>query len=248
MIPTYDKYKLTAKERRDSIIISYIGLFFATYIFYHSIIISVASGLLIPFCLKYYAGSLAEKRRDLLTVQFRDVLYSLSASFAAGRHMRDALYEARDNLDTMYAGDSPMLVEISDMLSKIDESRAAEEEVFKDFAARSGVGDIQSFFDTYFICRMTGGDINRVVSRTSAMLIDKIGIEKEIKVLVSQKRFEGKIISLMPVIVILFLNIASPGYVEVLYTAFVGRLIMSVALAGIAYAYYMTSKLTEIEV
>ncbi|MCL1809786.1 MAG: hypothetical protein FWG42_08525 [Clostridiales bacterium] len=245
---SYDKYKLTAKEARDCIIISYIALFFGAYLFYHSIIISAAAGVFIPICMKYYAGMLAEKRKDLLTVQFRDFLYSLSASFAAGRHMRDGLVEAKGNLSLMYGESTPMLVEISDMLNKIDGSRAPVEEVFKDFADRSGVADIQSFFDTYFICRMTGGDLNRVISRTSAMLIDKIGIEKEIRTLVSQKCFEGKIISLMPIIVILFLNLVSPVYIEPLYTTVMGRLIMTAALGGIAYAYYLTSKLTEIEV
>jgi tight adherence protein B len=80
------------------------------------------------------------------------------------------------------------------------------------------------------------------------MLIDKIGIEKEIKTLTSQKRFEGKLISAMPVVVILFLNIASPAYIEILYTSFNGRVIMTAALAGILYAYRMTLKLTKIEV
>ena len=245
---SYDTYKLSSKEKRDVIIISYIGLFIAFYVFYHSIIISMMSGILIPVCMKYYAETMAEKRKNLLLAQFRDFLYSFSASFATGRHMRDGLIEARDSLRLSYDENSPMIKEISDMLIKIDESRASEEEVLKDFAYRSCLGDVRNFFDTYFIARTTGGDMNQVISKASEMLIEKIGIEKEIKTLTSQKSFEGKIISAMPVIVILFLNLVSPSYIEVLYTSLTGRVIMTVALVGIVYAYYVTRKLTKIEV
>jgi len=245
---SYDTYKLSAKEKRDVIIISYIGLFIAFYVFYHSSIISMMSGILIPVCMKYYAETMAEKRKNLLLAQFRDFLYSFSASFATGRHMRDGLIEARDSLRLSYDENSPMIKEISDMLIKIDESRASEEEVLKDFAYRSCLGDVRNFFDTYFIARTTGGDMNQVISKASEMLIEKIGIEKEIKTLTSQKSFEGKIISAIPVIVILFLNLVSPSYIEVLYTSLTGRVIMTVALVGIVYAYYVTRKLTKIEV
>lgn len=245
---SYDKYKLSLKERRDCIIISYICLFFTFYVFYHSLFISVMSAVFIPVCLKYYAEHMAEKRRNLLLAQFRDFLYSLSASFATGRQMRDGLLEARENLRLTYDENSPMIKEISDMLIKIDESRASEEEVLRDFSNRSRLNDVRSFFDTYFICRKTGGDMNNVISKTSSMLIEKIGIEKEIKTITSQKSFEGKIISAMPVIVILFLNLVSPAYIEVLYITFLGRIIMTIALVGIVYAYSLTRKLTKIDV
>jgi len=218
------------------------------YVFYQSIIISVLSGVLIPVCLKYYGEEKAAKRKELMTVQFRDLLYSLSASFAAGRYMRDGLFEARENLRQMYPDDTPMLVEISSILNKLDESRASEEDVLRDFARRSSISDIQSFIDTYLICRMTGGDMNMVISKASLMLIEKIGIEKEIKTLTSQKRFEGRIISAMPILVILFLNFTSPEYIEALYTSFAGRFIMTAALAGIVYSYFLIMKLVRIEV
>jgi tight adherence protein B len=191
---------------------------------------------------------LAEKRKTLLLAQFRDFLYSLSASFAAGRQMRDGLVEARENLRLTYEEKSPMICEITSMLIKLDESRASEEEVLRDFANRSHLEDIRSFFDTYFICRKTGGDMNKVISKTSAMLIEKIGIEKEIHTITSQKSFEGKIISAMPVVVILFLNLVSPAYIEVLYTTATGKLIMTIAMVGIFYAYKVTTKLMKIEV
>jgi len=242
------KYKLSLREKRDCVIISYIFLFIGSYIFYQSFFISIASGVFIPVCMKIYAGGLAEKRKELLITQFRDFLYSLSASFTAGRDMRDGLFDARESLRLMYEEKSPMIAEITEMLNKIDNSRMPVEEALREFARRCSVGDIDNFVEIYSICRLTGGDISMVISKTSGMLLDKISIEKEIRTLTSQKRFEGKLISAMPVVVILFLNLTSPAYIEILYTSFAGRAIMTASLAGILYAYRLTLMLTKIEV
>lgn len=75
-----------------------------------------------------------------------------------------------------------------------------------------------------------------------------MSIEKEIKTLVAQKKLEGKIITVMPLCVIIFLNIISPDYLQVLYSTFAGRIVMTLALAGMATAYLMTERLTDIEV
>ena len=52
----------------------------------------------------------------------------------------------------------------------------------------------------------------------------------------------------MPLVVIMFLNVFSPDYLEPLYVTVSGRLIMTCALAGLAAAHWMTAKMTDIEV
>jgi len=244
----YRYYQLSKKEKRDCIIIAYVSLFVTAYIFYHSIAIAVLAGVAIPFVLKYYSKHLANRRKEKLMTQFKDLLYSLSASFAAGRHMREGLSEAYDSLRLMYDDNASMVQELANMLIQIKENRADEEMVLRGFAKRSDSPDLQSFIDVYFICRATGADLQKVILQASDMLMDKISIEKEIRTLTAQKRFEGKLISLMPVVIILFLNLVSPDYMEGLYTTLLGRIVMTAALMGIVYSYFLTSKLTEIEV
>ena len=87
-----------------------------------------------------------------------------------------------------------------------------------------------------------------VLKNTIEIIMDKITIEREIRTLTSQKRFEGNIITAMPLIVIMFLNIFSPDYLEPLYKTTAGRLIMTLALAGLVTAHFITRKITRIEV
>ena len=56
--------------------------------FYHSLILSVASGVLIKFVQPFYEKFMARKRMQELELQFKDMLYCISASVAAGRQMQ----------------------------------------------------------------------------------------------------------------------------------------------------------------
>jgi len=78
-------------------------------------------------------------------------------------------------------------------------------------------------------------------------MLDKMNINREIRVLTVQKRLEANILAAIPLTVIAFLNVVSPGYLKVLYTTIEGRLLMTVALLGIGGAYAWGMKLTRIE-
>ncbi|HZK88432.1 MAG TPA: hypothetical protein VFC27_04680, partial [Anaerovoracaceae bacterium] len=97
----------------------------------------------------------------------------------------------------------------------------------------------------YAICKETGGDMEKAIVKTSQIIMEKMNIEKEMRVLSAQKKFEGKLISIMPILVIIFLRITSPSYLEPLYATLAGKIIMSLSLIGMGYAYYLTEKITK---
>jgi tight adherence protein B len=227
--------------------IGYVSFFLMAQIFYANTLFSGICGLIIFLLIEKYKKYLKAKRIKILRNQFCDLLYSLSASIATGRQLSAALQEAYKDLSYIYQPNTPMMEELKHMTKSIAENRESEESLLAGFAQRSGVVDIRNFVDVYLSCRVTGGDMNQVISNASQILLEKMAIEREIKVMTSQKQFEGKIISAMPVLVIVFLNIVSPGYLENLYITLAGRMIMTVALIGIAIAYILTEKITNIE-
>ena len=133
------------------------------------------------------------------------------------------------------------------MVKRFSENRENEERILSEFADRSNVEDIRDFVEVYLTCRTTGGDLHQVIANASHILMEKMAIERDIKVMISQKKFEGKIISIMPILVIVSLNAASPGYLDSLYDSVAGRLVMTLALAGMFTAYLLTERITNIE-
>jgi tight adherence protein B len=229
------------------VLAGYTSFFAVGQIFYGNIGFSIISGFVVFLLLDQYKNYLQTKQIQIMRNQFGDLLYSLSASVATGRQLTIALQEAYINLGYVYKPNTPMMTELKYLNKSIAENRDSEEMLLTGFAQRSGVEDIRNFVNVYLSCRETGGDMNQVILNASEILMQKMSIERDLRVMISQKKFEGKIISAMPVLIIMFLNIASPGYLENLYCTLQGRLVMTVALIGILTAYKLTEKITNIE-
>jgi tight adherence protein B len=244
----YCIYELNQKEKIRFFMLCIPGLFLTAYLFYHSFLLSAFFSCLAWPCFNLYRAGLAEKRRRELTEQFRDVLYSVSASVATGRQMTEALYEAEQNMRLIYKEDSLIVRELSAMVKRLYVFREPEEDILRDFASRTRIEDISDFVDIYLTCRETGGDLINVLNKASEMILDKIAIEKEIHTVTAQKRFEAGILTAMPLVIILFLHLVSPDYLAVMYEGIPGRLLMTAALFGIGLSYLWSMKLIRIEV
>lgn len=242
----YREYKLNKSEEMKFAIVGYsvaAGLF---YLFYKNIPLALAGGMLAFFFKDEYVKHLKQKRNELMLLQFKDLLYAVSSSVATGRYMYDALREGEDYLKTMYKEDSPMIEELQFINNAIYENHSREEDILLDFAERTAIEDISNFVDVYVTTRNTGGDVQKIISDTSSKIMEKMQIKKEIETLMAQKRFEAKIVSLTPIIIMLFLNIFSPEYLIPMYETAEGNVIMTIALVGFVIAVKWIVNLTGV--
>ncbi len=245
---TYLYYELNFDEKIRFLILSGLGLLIIAYLFYHSILLSLLFSCLAYPGLGPYRSYLAEKRRKQIKEQFRDVLYSISASVSTGRQMPEALLEAEQSMKLIYKEDSLIVLELSYMVKRLNEYRESEEEILKDFASRTCIEDISDFVDIYLTCRETGGDFIKVLTKASEIIMDKITIEREIRTITAQKQFEAKILTAIPLIILLFLQLVSPDYLSAMYEGIKGRILMTLALICLGFSYFWSMKLTKIEV
>lgn len=248
MIRDYSVYELSRKEQLFFYSVGYICIFTVVYLFYRSMILSVLSGILVHWGMPYVKERMAVRRMNILNVQFKDMLYSLSASVASGRQMEEALIVAEEDLALMYGEDQPIMKELRHMRVSMIQNKESDKVLLKDFAFRSKSEDINNFVQVYVACRNMGGNLEKIIGHTTEILTDKMNIDREIKAITSQKKVEGRIISLIPLIMLLILNLFSYSYIAPLYTSITGRMIMTAALAVIFYGVYLMEKISEIEV
>ncbi len=218
------------------------------YLFYGNLIVAfIMAGLSFLFR-KRYVLYIYEKKKNELTMQFRDLVYSLSTSVGTGRPLAEALSEASLSLGLIYDKDSLICCWLSAAVHKIKESNESVEMLFHEFAKQSEIEDIRVFADIYSISRKTGGDLIRVFTKTAEVLLDKGEIQKEIQSQISQKKFESRIISAMPLLLIAFLRITSPDYLSVMYETLAGRLLMSVALILLCLSCCMMTVISNVKI
>lgn len=191
-----------------------------------------------------------KKRKEILelTVSFRDFLYSLSISFASGRLMAEGIYEAHEYLKTIYEPSSLIMKEVAQMIIKLKEAKENEENILLDFSEKYPVQDIKIFTETFIAAKKTGGDMEKVVMSSIRILLEKMDILEEIKVMVAQKKMEGKIMTTMPLALLFFLRFTSSDFISILYETMEGRIIMTASLVLILLSYFLTKKITDIKI
>ncbi len=247
-IPDYREYHLSRREKLRFTIAGYFFIAGIVFLFYRSILLAALAGLLIRKGQGLYEKYLARKRLEQLNIQFRDLLDSLSASVMAGRQMPEALVGACDDLARIHPPDAPIMQELQFMRRSILDRRESDRSLLSSFARRTGSEDIRSFVEVYLTCRSTGGDLERIISHSARIITEKMKISEQIRTITAQKKMEGRLICLMPAVMLLGLNLLSPSYINILYTCLAGRLIMTFCLAATAAGAWLMERMADVQV
>jgi len=222
------------------------AVFGVTYLFYRSVILA---GILSPLgilYLKYKRKQLIEKQKNELNLQFKDLLTSLASSLSAGNAIENAFSRALDDLLVLYPSEEVSIIKETRIIIHKLSLNVTVEEAIKDLAIRSGLEDIKNFSDVICICKRTGGNLIEAIKNASGIISDKIEMKQEIETLLSSRKFEQKILNIMPVAMILILSITAKDYINPIFTTIQGRAAMTVCLMLLAGAYVLSNKIMNI--
>ncbi len=243
----YNKYKFSLKDN-----IKYIGQGLAvvtilSFLFYQSYIAVLLLSPIIYLYRLYKTKALINSQKWKLNLEFRDGITALSAALEAGYSAENAFEEAVRDLQQIYNENSMVIKEFSYIVNQIHMNITVEK-ALNDFAERTGVEDILCFSEVFSTAKRTGGDLINVIKTTGTIISDKIEVKKEIITLITAKRLEANIMKLMPLLILFYLSISSPGFLDPLYHNFLGVAIMTIFLALYLGAFLIIDKIIAIEV
>ena len=210
-----------------------------SYVFYRSF---AAFVLLLPALipwLKYKSAEYREKRKELLKLQFREMMIAVIAGLEAG-------YSVGKDSIARESSDADMCEELK-WISRNLRNNANLEDLLSDLAARSHVPEIRDFADVFSIAKRNGGDLPSILRETASLIGEKIEVKREITTLISAKKMEQNIMNVVPFGIIIYIDATSPGFFEPLYHNLFGVVMMTVMLAVYAVAYLLASKILKIE-
>lgn len=122
------------------------------------------------------------------------------------------------------------------------------EQMLLELGMRSGVDDIRQFGEVFAIAKRSGGNLTETIAMTAAMIEEKADVEQEIDVMISSRKMESNVMSLVPFFMILYMDISSAGFFDGLYHNIAGAAIMTVCLVIYAAAYLLSRKLVDIRI
>ena len=244
----YDVYVMTKSEKMVTIVVAAIALFAVGYVFYHSLILSALLALFAVKAPKIRTRQIIDKRKNQLSLQFKDMLYSLSSALSVGKSVETGIRDSLQDLQVIYPDpETDILVELGLILRGLGMNNTIED-MFGQFAERAHLEDIDNFVDIFVTCKRTGGDLIEVMRSTSNTIGDKIEVKQEIETMISGKKYEFNFLMILPVIMVLFLTLTSGDYMAPVFTTIVGRIAMTAAIAIFALAYVVGSKIMKISI
>lgn len=202
---------------------------------------------LIYFYIKSRRRSLIKERKWKLNLEFKDGILALSAALEAGYSAENAIEEARKDLMHIYLEGAMIMQEFTYMSNQL-RMNVTVEKVLEDFAVRSQVEDILSFSEVFTTAKRTGGDLINVIKLTGNIINDKIEVKREIITLITAKRMEANLMKGIPLFILIYLSLSSPGFLDPLYHNAFGIIVMTVLLILYLAAYLIIEHIVAIEV
>lgn len=225
----------------------FICVFICSFIFFNKVFVSCVISIIgIPIFIKKVIGLVKVKRNKLLEKQFCEILQIMASFLVAGRSPElifiDVVNEF-DNINGQYA----LIIKEFKLINRQLSFNYTIEEALEAFARRSQNKDIQSFASAYTICQLSGGNLVELVRNTSLVLRVKLETEDEIKLLLTLPKFNHKILTIMPFVLLGLLRVSSPEYIAPLYNSTTGILIMFIVASIMVIAWFLGEGISNIK-
>ena len=245
--PDYNEYRFKVKEY---ILYTAEGLFIAAligYFFYRSWIACIGLLPIVLLFLQRKKRELAKKQRQDLSIQFKDLILSVSANQKAGYSIENAFRESYRDMAMLYGEEGIICMELRYILTGLDNNIVLEKLLYG-LGMRSGLPDVVQFADVFLIAKRNGGNMTDILAKTAAVIEQKTETDKEIQLMIGAKKMEQKIMNMVPFLIIFYISSTSKGFFDVLYHNLIGVIIMTVCLGFYLTAYWLSGRIVDIEV
>lgn len=243
----YRSYQFSPRELARNLLLYLVLDLIISWLFFQSLPVAL---LFLPGCflfLNMRRKSLQQARQTQMLAEFTTGMQLVSASLQAGYAVENAFCEALPELRKIYPPDSFVIREFSRIRRKLAVSVPIET-LLLDLADRCQIDDIRNFAEVFQTAKRSGGDLMRIIRNTVTDIQEKAEVRQQIEADVSGKVLEQKVMSLVPILLIAYVNLTSPDFLAVCYETLAGRLLMTACLAIYLLAFLWGQHIMRIEV
>lgn len=243
-LPDYRKYHFRKKQ-----FLLYVGEFLLLdiligWLFYQSTLAILTGFGLCPVFLRNKRNSAKIQRQNDLKLQFKDALLSAAGAMRAGYSIENAWREAKKDVIQQYGMESDMAVEMRQMIHQMD-CNVPLEQLLEDFAERSRIEDVEQFAGIFSYAKRSGGDFTAIMGNTVRQMADRMELQETIETALTARKMEQKVMNVIPLFILAFVNVTSGSFLEALYGNVAGVLIMTGCLILYGLAYLWSEKIVR---
>jgi tight adherence protein B len=173
-------------------------------------------GFLAPFV---YLRGLKASRIKKFQQQLPEGLDLIARSLKAGHAFTSGMKLAADEFS------DPLGTEFHDTLEEINFG-VSTQQALRDLAARIDCPEIKYFTVAVILQRETGGNLAELLEGLAQLMRKKVKFDGKVRSLAAEGKLTAIILVIVPFLMALYLELNTPGYLEVFFTHPIGKILL----------------------
>lgn len=186
-----------------------------------------------------------EQKNHKLQMEFLHGIGVLNASLQAGLSMENAWREVEKEIYLLYGESSEFYLEIKEINKKVAHNQPIEK-LFLAFAYQRKIESLIQFAELLEYGKRSGNNWKKMIDSTVSKMMEQEEAKQEIEVMVAEKKMEQKVMNIMPLGLLAFLQFTAWDYMEVLYHNWFGIISMTLMLVGYVGFIWFSQRLLKV--
>jgi tight adherence protein B len=225
-----------------NLLVTSLGLFVAGYcivwLFSSMVLIDAAAGLalgLLPFGILSFKRSRRIKAFNAVLAESIDML---ARALRAGHSVAGAIEMLSENAQ------EPAASEFGEIFKQMNLGLPMRDALLQ-LLERVPSADLRVLVTAILVQKDTGGNLAEILDRTVFVIRERLRIQGEIQVQTAQGRITGWILSALPIVMMVMLNLVNPGYSSVLFHDPFGRKLMYFSMGMLALGAFIIRRIVN---
>jgi tight adherence protein B len=225
-----------------NLLLTSLGLFsagyFITWLFASMVLLDAAGGLalgLLPFGILSFKRSRRIKAFNAVLAESIDML---ARALRAGHSVVSAIEMLSENAQ------EPAASEFGEIFKQMNLGLPMRDALLQ-LLERVPSADLRVLVTAILVQKDTGGNLAEILDRTVFVIRERLRIQGEIQVQTAQGRITGWILSALPIVMMVVLNLVNPGYSDILFHDPFGRKLMYFSMGMLALGAFVIRRIVN---
>lgn len=216
------------------------GAFLVTYVLTGNFLGGAGAAVLSAMAAWTFAKQKAHKGITLFETQFVEALELAARSLRAGHPLTGAFHLASEEIP------EPVGTIFREVCQQQELGLSIEEALRRAAQSRSSP-DLKLFATSVVIQLESGGNLADMMDRLTAVVRDRLRLNRHVRVLTAQTQLSKRILIALPFFLFMVLNLLNPGYMKPLYSTTEGSYLIGFGITSLIVGMWVMNRMVHLK-
>ncbi|OGS09232.1 MAG: hypothetical protein A2204_04450 [Elusimicrobia bacterium RIFOXYA1_FULL_47_7] len=212
-----------------------------SFIVIGKILFALICGFAVYTAINMYFNKIRNRKIKLFDDQIIEALGMITSSVRAGQSLIQAVENMVKNMKP------PVSDVFGEALNNIKMGMPVND-AFMKISEKFDSKDLRLAVLSMNLARESGGNIGEILTRLCDTMRERKKIQGKVEALTAQGKASGMVMSAVPFLLLLVLYAMEPGMTGLLFSTFLGNILLTIVIAMISLGYFVINKIVQIDI